>query len=335
MSAPSVTGQQAITVTPGGQQGTPATPLRVILYTRVSTDTQAEQGLGLAMQERAVRDWAKAHGHKIVAAYTDSGVSGSNGLDTRPGLAAAFGDLEDGKADALAVYRLDRLARKLASQETWIERLEQAGRQVLSVTEPQYGEDEMRTLVRQILGAVAQYERVVIVKRMQGGRRTKHERGGYAYGGPPYGWHAEGKELVPDPGEQAVRDRIHREREAGQSLRQIADALNAEGIAARRGRWHPQTVARALDRPDQHNPRSKRAPRSPRKQPGVPAMPAPAPEAASPAIEPEGPRSATPGNPHAGHSHTANASGRQWCHTANASGRQWCHTCGEWFDWTP
>src|SRR5260221_9302124 len=118
--------------------------MRVILYTRVSTDKQAEHGLGLQVQDKALRAWAKAGGHKIIAALSDAGVSGSNGLDTREGLAAAFIALEAGKADALAVYRLDRLARKLASQETWIERLEKAGRQVISVTEPDYGEDEMR-----------------------------------------------------------------------------------------------------------------------------------------------------------------------------------------------
>ena len=37
-------------------------------------------------------------------------------------------------------------------------------------------------------------------------------------------------------------------RAAGDSLRDIADRLNAGGVPARRGRWHPQTVARVLDR---------------------------------------------------------------------------------------
>lgn len=312
---------KAITVTPAPL---PATgPLRVILYTRVSTDTQAEQGLGLAMQERAIRDWAKANGHKVVGKHSDSGISGSNGLDTRPGLAAAFGDLEDGKADALAVYRLDRLARKLASQETWIERLEQAGRQVISVTEPQYGDDEMRTLVRQILGAVAQYERVVIVKRMQGGRRAKHERGGYAYGGPPYGWHAEGGELVPDPQEQAIRDRMASMRAAGRSLRQIADTLNAEGTTPRRGQWHPQTVARALDRPD--GPDQQWSARKPAKPPAAPRTQSPVPSAGSApkavltptflAAAPEPERKPAPACPHPSYA-------RDW-----DTGR--CGACGE------
>jgi DNA invertase Pin-like site-specific DNA recombinase len=222
--------------------------MRVILYTRVSTDKQAEHGLGLAVQDKALRAWAKAGGHKVVAMRSDAGISGSNGLDTRPGLALAFRELEDGKADALAVYRLDRLARKLASQETWIERLERAGRQVISVTEPDYGEDEMRVFVRQVLGAVAEYERAVIRKRLRNGRAEKAAQGGYAYGGPPYGWRAEGKALVPDPDEQRVLARMRELRAEGLSYGAVAAALAAEGIRARRGGWHAQTVSRALAR---------------------------------------------------------------------------------------
>lgn len=222
--------------------------MKVILYTRVSTDKQAEQGLGLQVQEKALRAWARNGSHKVVGLYTDSGISGSNGLDTRPGLAAAFADTQAGKAAALVVYRLDRLSRKLADQETWIEQLERAGRKVISITEPEYGEDEMRALVRQILGAVAQYERAVIRKRLANGRAEKHAQGGYAYGGPPYGWAAVGKELVPVEDEQQVLVVMRQLRATGMSYAAVASALNDAGHVARRGGWHAQTVSRALAR---------------------------------------------------------------------------------------
>lgn len=41
---------------------------------------------------------------------------------------------------------------------------------------------------------------------------------------------------------------MKRWRREGKSLRDIADRLNREGIPARRGRWHPQTVQRVIDR---------------------------------------------------------------------------------------
>lgn len=223
--------------------------MKLIGYLRVSTDKQAEHGLGLAVQERAIRAWAKAEGHKILAWYRDEGISGSNGLDTREGLAEAFRELESGQADGLVVYRLDRLARKLASQETWIERLEQRGRKVLSVTEPEYGEDETRTFVRQVLGAVAEYERAVINRRMQSGRALKAERGGYAYGSPAYGLKAVAGELTADEAEQRGIARISELKAAGASVRQIAAALNSEGLPTKRGgQWQPESVARVVRR---------------------------------------------------------------------------------------
>jgi DNA invertase Pin-like site-specific DNA recombinase len=225
--------------------------VKAIAYVRVSTDRQAEQGLGLEVQRRAIKTWAKTNGHRIVATHRDEGVSGSKGLDTRPGLASAFQALEDGQADALVVYRLDRLARKLASQETWIETLERKGRKVVSVTEPEYGEDETRDFVRQVLGAVAQYERAVIVRRMQSGRAEKAARGGYAYGSPAFGQRVQDGELIPDEAESAVVARIRELGAQGASLRQIAERLDAEGSKPKRGdRWHAQTVRRVLARPE-------------------------------------------------------------------------------------
>jgi DNA invertase Pin-like site-specific DNA recombinase len=145
--------------------------------------------------------------------------------------------------------RLDRLARKLGSQITWIERLESRGRQVVSVTEPDVGQDEMRVFVRQVMGAVAEYERATICRRMRDGRKAKAERGGYAYGSPAFGYRAENAALVADEAEQVAVTRIAELHAAGASLRAIAATLTTEGIRPKRGaKWYPATVARVLAR---------------------------------------------------------------------------------------
>jgi DNA invertase Pin-like site-specific DNA recombinase len=93
--------------------------VKVVAYLRVSTDHQAERGLGLQVQEQAIRKWARAGGHKVVLWTRDEGVSGSNGLDTRVGLLDALGGLKARGTEGLVVYRLDRLARDLIVQETF------------------------------------------------------------------------------------------------------------------------------------------------------------------------------------------------------------------------
>src|SRR3974377_1125906 len=89
---------------------------RALAYTRVSTEEQV-QGNGLEVQERAVRAFCKSQGLRLIDVISDEGVSGSNGLDTRIGLASSLARLEAAEADCLVVYRLDRLARDFVLQE--------------------------------------------------------------------------------------------------------------------------------------------------------------------------------------------------------------------------
>src|SRR5438309_11179607 len=84
--------------------------VRAIGYRRVSTDEQV-QGNGLEVQEQAIRWYCTDNDLNLIEVTSDEGISGSNGLDARVGLASALARLEAGEADCLVVYRLDRLAR--------------------------------------------------------------------------------------------------------------------------------------------------------------------------------------------------------------------------------
>ncbi|GAA1242552.1 recombinase family protein [Oryzihumus leptocrescens] len=227
--------------------------MRLIGYIRVSTDRQAEAGFGLDVQEDALQGWARQQGHRLVRVIREEGVSGA--LDDRPGLVEAFAALRQREASGVVVPRLDRLARDLIVQEQILAEVRRGGWTVHSATnsESHYLADDpgdpSRTLIRQVLGAVSQYERAMIRLRLAGGRRQKAASGGYAYGAPHFGHRAVGGALVPDGREQAALRRMQALRAAGMSLREIAVALDVEGVAPKRGsRWHPQTVARALSR---------------------------------------------------------------------------------------
>lgn len=230
---------------------------RLTAYLRVSTTTQAEDGLGLDIQEQATRKWCRANKHRLLEVRQDAGISGSNGLDTRIALADAIEDVRSGRSDGIIVYRLDRLARDLVLQEQLLAEVRRAGGDIYttSAAEQQYLADDpndpSRTLIRQVLGAVSQYERSMIRLRLAAGRRRKHERGGFAYGSPAYGTRAANGELVRDDQENAAIACIRRLHRQGKSLREIAEVLTAEGHKPRRSdRWHPQTIARIIRRFD-------------------------------------------------------------------------------------
>src|SRR5581483_3863492 len=86
--------------------------VRVALYLRVSTDEQAREGNGLAVQEEKLRAFCKSQPDEYILSedcvYKDEGYSGSLDIKQRPQLAKLFADAEQHKFDVVIVYRLDR-----------------------------------------------------------------------------------------------------------------------------------------------------------------------------------------------------------------------------------
>lgn len=225
-------------------------------YLRVSTDRQAEEGLGLDVQENACRQWARVNKHRLAVVSREEGVSGAKELEHRPALGEVLRMVRAGDVGGILVYRLDRLARDLVLQESLLAEIRRMGGQVFTTSAAEAGyleddpEDPSRRLIRQVLGAVNEYERSMISLRLRSGRRLKAEKGGYAFGSPPFGTQAKERELVRVPAEWTTVERIRELNASGSSLRQICQALEVEGRLTKRGgtRWHPTVVRAILER---------------------------------------------------------------------------------------
>jgi DNA invertase Pin-like site-specific DNA recombinase len=225
--------------------------MRVVGYVRVSTSKQAEEGFGLAVQERDIRDFAKGARIRLVGLARDEGVSG--GIEDRPGLAEALALLEERRAEGLLVARLDRLARKLTVQEAILAQVWRHGGTVFAADTGEVAQDDpddpMRTAMRQMMGVFSQLERAMISARLRAGRRTKADQGGYAYGAPPFGTRSEDGRLVKDAREAEAVALVHQLHAEGFSFRGICTKLAESGYAPRRSQeWHPMTVARIMKR---------------------------------------------------------------------------------------
>src|ERR1700722_3717783 len=135
--------------------------MKIAAYLRVSTGRQAEEGSGLDVQDEAVRAWAKANGHRLVAVVRDEGISGTKELEDRPGLIEVFDLVRNGTVKGVCVYKLDRLARDLIVHEQLLAEVRRLGGEVWSTSagEASYlsddPDDPSRKLIRQILGRVA------------------------------------------------------------------------------------------------------------------------------------------------------------------------------------
>src|SRR6187551_2010546 len=82
--------------------------MRVIIYSRVSTDAQERDGTSLDTQERACLEFAQAQGWRVVESIRDA-ASGFS-LD-RPGIERVRQLLRVGAADVVIAYAVDRLSR--------------------------------------------------------------------------------------------------------------------------------------------------------------------------------------------------------------------------------
>lgn len=235
----------------GNMKTETAPRIRLVAYGRVSTSGQMD-GYGPDVQEKAMRKWARTHKHTVVDVLFDGAVSGTVDGDERPALAEALAMIADGRADAVLIPNLDRLARELTVQEGALTVVWAHGGRVFAVDQgeilPDDTDDPMRTFVRQVMGAAAQLERGLIAKRLKSGRAAKKAAGGYAGGAPAYGQRATDGGLETDENEAAALAAAEKLHKDGVSLRAIAAQLNEDGVPTKRGgRWHPNTVARLLD----------------------------------------------------------------------------------------
>jgi DNA invertase Pin-like site-specific DNA recombinase len=182
-------------------------------YLRVSTKGQADDGYGLDVQERAIRSWEKANGHRLLAVHRDAGVSETKEAIDRPGLSAALDMLRPPpKATGLIIAKLDRLARALHVQEAVLQIAWRVGASLFTAEEAGVvlqddPDDPMSTFVRQVIGGVAQLERSLIAKRMRDGRAAKAAAGKHSVGSYRFGTRAMAQDANVTPRPLTTRRR--------------------------------------------------------------------------------------------------------------------------------
>lgn len=219
---------------------------QAVTYLRVSGRGQAG-GDGFPRQRDAVRRFAKAHGYALADEFVDSGISGTRDLEDRPGLAALLDRVEHNGVKTVLVENASRLARDLMVQEVIIGQLRTAGVRVIAAdsgTDLTVADgDPTRTLIRQVLGAVSQFEKSVLVLKLRAARQRIRRVRGHCEGAKPYGFY---------PGEAVSVERMRQLRRKpvkGQraSFSAVASTLNSEGFRNRAGRdWSLRMVFHVL-----------------------------------------------------------------------------------------
>lgn len=211
-------------------------------YLRVSGRGQID-GDGFPRQRATIEQYARTTAAQIVEEFTDGGVSGTRELADREGLAALLERVDGGDVKLVIVERADRLARDLMMGELILDQFRKAGARVIAADGggdlTAADGDPTRVLIRQVLGAVSQFEKSVIVAKLRAARERKRRQHGRCEGVKPYG---------TLPGENVVLERILTLRRGNRgrrrlSFQSISEQLNAEGMPTRNGGpWRAATI---------------------------------------------------------------------------------------------
>lgn len=207
---------------------------KFVAYYRVSTDKQGVSGLGLEAQQDTVRRYLNGGTWTLVGEFTEVE---SGRKDRRPQLEAALALCKKEKA-TLVVAKLDRLYRN----SYFLNKLMHEGAPFVACDNP-----HANKMTIQILAAVAEHEADLISERTSKALQAMKKRGAkLGSPTPSIGAKAAGKAVAEDADAFALRVQpiiADLRRKGLSTFREIADALNARGVATSRGgAWFAGTV---------------------------------------------------------------------------------------------
>lgn len=203
-----------------------------LLYARVSTSMQVNDGMSLDAQERDLRRAAALHGYDKMELLREEGRSGKS-IKGRPVLRDSLDRLDRGDAAALFVTRIDRLARSTQDFLTIIDRANQNGWRLVMLDLNLDTSAYQGRFVVTIMSALAEMERAIIAERQKDVHKDRREKG------LQWGVDLGPKQMLS----QEVTEQIFSLRDSGLSYGKIADMLNKAEVPTALGKkWYSSTI---------------------------------------------------------------------------------------------
>ncbi len=216
-------------------------------YLRVSSDEQADSGLGIEAQRQRISAYCQLKGLHLAQVYEDLAIRGGKPLATRPAGSQLLAEAKKTKA-LVIVAKLDRLFRSVADAATVIADFDKKGIELVAIAQSFDMASPYGRAMAPMASVFAELERAMIRERTRSALHIKRLRGERISGHAPFGWDfGAGGRLVKNPREQRAIARVRRLRAQGLSYREIARRLDRGGIRPKRGhRWAHTTVKSVL-----------------------------------------------------------------------------------------
>jgi DNA invertase Pin-like site-specific DNA recombinase len=219
--------------------------MNVFGYTRVSGKGQVD-GDGPERQLDAIGNFCMTYGLPApLKVFSELAVSGTVEAMDRPQFAAMVEAIADAGGGCIVVERMDRLARDLRISEFL---LAECRKRCIPVYSADQGAlidiassdiDPTRTLLRQILGALAEWEKSVLVMKLRKARDRKRAATGRCEGPKPFGL---------TPFEAKIKEDMALAKANGASYQEVADWLNSCKHVTKAGKpWNRAAVYQVLN----------------------------------------------------------------------------------------
>lgn len=212
-------------------------------YVRVSGLGQ-KTGDGPERQREAIASFCAAHKLRLDPAIYEEAITGVSSAADRPQFSRMLARIDEirnagGEADGIVLERADRLARDLIEGELIFRECRARGIKVFAtdrgLIDLAFDDgDATLKLIRQVIGAVAEFEKSALVKKLRIARDRIRKEKGRCEGRKPYGTRL---------GETPCLRLIKELSGGGMSGGRIAHELNTVGFRTRKGNhWSRQAV---------------------------------------------------------------------------------------------
>ena len=221
---------------------------RVIIYIRVSTAKQAEEGFSIPQQKERLEKYCAAMEWEVASTYIDDGYTG--GDMERPGLQSLINAVKTGGGDIVLVDKLDRLSRSQYDTLYLIQKIfEPAGVTFVSRSENLDTSTPMGKCSLGLMSVFAELERDRIRERMKDGKEGRAKAGRWHGGGTvPIGYRYVNGELEIDEYEAAQVREVYRLFCARTPILAIVKTMNDAGYRTKYGLWSEKTVRSMVTR---------------------------------------------------------------------------------------
>lgn len=211
------------------------------------------EGDGFERQNEKINQFCVAHKLDAIGYFQEEGVSGTTEGLLRPSFSAMVRSIDEqaiirNNIGAIVVERMDRLARDLMVSEVLLSECRKRNVQVFAADQGSLIDmasdsgDPTRILIRQIMGALAQWEKSMLVAKLSAAKQRIREATGRCEGRKPFG-------STPDEAVSIRMIRDYCETADYVSYQSLAQYLNENGRTQRNGSpWNWRSARRMCER---------------------------------------------------------------------------------------